>query len=34
MVAAAAMSLPRVVPAFWSSGVAASNNTVALGSFR
>jgi hypothetical protein len=33
MVAAAAMSLPRVVPASWSAGVGASN-TVALGSLR
>jgi hypothetical protein len=33
MVAAAAMSLPRVVPASWSSGLNASN-TVAVSSFR
>ena len=34
MVAAAAMSLPRTVPASWGSGVTAQVQSAALGSFR
>ena len=34
MVAAAAMSLPRHVPASWSSGAGAQIQSAALGSFR
>lgn len=34
MVAAAAMSLPRQVPASWSTGFAAAHNPVAVSSLR
>jgi hypothetical protein len=34
MIAAAAMSLPRHVPASWNAGLGASNNTVAASSLR
>jgi hypothetical protein len=34
MVAAAAMSLPRAVPASWNAGLSASNNTVAVSALR
>lgn len=34
MVAAAAMSLPRHVPASWSAGSGGSSSTVAVSSFR
>ncbi|HYC34978.1 MAG TPA: hypothetical protein VEC19_01045 [Usitatibacter sp.] len=34
MVAAAAMSLPRHVPASWSAGASAQAQSVAVGSFR
>lgn len=34
MVAVAAMSLPRHVPASWTAGLGASNNTVAVSAFR
>ena len=34
MVAAAAMSLPRHVPASWAGGLSVSSNTVAISSLR
>lgn len=34
IVAAAAMSLPRHVPASWTAGAGMSNSTVAVSAFR